>query len=364
MSLVNRVIDGTRRIRAYEQELILPARDGQRLYVLRRFPEGGATRRAPVVMIHGLAQNRFTWDLPQRSLQNELVSAGFDTYNVELRGHSRSREAGSSYPASFEAYYRLDVPAILDVAKRLSGADKSLLVGHSLGGSVCYAAGVRFPSRVAGIISIGGPTHFGRGSTANRLVGQACTLLYRRLYPWPWILRKIPFAFGDVLAHTVVWNNWYFDNPKQRFPFAVWLPGSMEPEVTRTRTLEGWDRTSIPVFMTMMRWFGTRSGNLSDDDAIDYSAELRDLGVPILFAIGNQDRVAPRSSMEPGFRLCASKDKTLRVFGDRHGEPNFGHIDLICGRHAPSVTWPVMRAWLQEHAGERSSDENPLRASA
>lgn len=345
-------IAGSRRVSLAEQSWTVPTADGHRLSVLRRFPIGDV-RPVPIVLIHGLAQNRLTWHLPQRSFQNCLVDAGFDTYNVELRGHSTSRDAGSPYPSSFEEYHELDVPAVVEAIAATTGATRCLIIGHSLGGSVSYAFGVRHPDRVAGIVSIGGPTHFSKGNATNRLVGAAVDTLYRRVPPWPWVLRQIPYAFGDLLGPFVVANRWYFDNPKFTCPLAVWLPGSMEPDVTRLRMIDGWDRTGMPVFMTMMRWFGSPDGNESDDGTINYSDELRDLTVPTLFVVGNRDQVAPRSSIEPGFDVCGAVDKTLVELGGGT-DPDFGHIDLISGRHAPQVTWPVMRRWLEAHAQSAS----------
>ena len=49
----------------------------------------------PVLLVHGFGQNRYAWHLPSRSLVNHLACAGFDVYNLDLRGHGRSRHMGA-----------------------------------------------------------------------------------------------------------------------------------------------------------------------------------------------------------------------------------------------------------------------------
>ena len=48
--------------------------------------------------------------------------------------------------------------------RRLSGHDRVFLVGHSLGGLIAYAAAPAIAAEVAGIVTLGSPYHFTRGS--------------------------------------------------------------------------------------------------------------------------------------------------------------------------------------------------------
>ena len=50
---------------------------------------------APLLLVHGFGQNRYAWHLPARSFANHLAMSGFDVFNVELRGHGRSRMLGA-----------------------------------------------------------------------------------------------------------------------------------------------------------------------------------------------------------------------------------------------------------------------------
>ena len=45
--------------------------------------------KGPVVLVHGFAQNRYSWHTSRRSMVNWLALKGWDVYNLELRGHGR-----------------------------------------------------------------------------------------------------------------------------------------------------------------------------------------------------------------------------------------------------------------------------------
>src|SRR5262245_60927463 len=76
---------------------------------------------APVLLVHGYGQNRYAWHLPARSFSNYLARAGFDVFNLDLRGHGRSRHLGARLPAHVTEFVREDVPAAVEEIHRLSG---------------------------------------------------------------------------------------------------------------------------------------------------------------------------------------------------------------------------------------------------
>jgi hypothetical protein len=50
-----------------------------------------------------------------------------------------------------------------------------------------------------------------------------------------------------------------------------------------------------------------------------------------------------------GLHLRAgSDDKIFKTFGMANSGHHWGHCDLICGKHAPEVTWPYILNWLNE----------------
>ena len=45
--------------------------------------------------------------------------------------------------------------------------------------------------------------------------------------------------------------------------------------------------------------------------------------------------------MKPAWSLSASSDRSYR-------ELPFGHVDMLIGREAPKLTWPLLETWLMK----------------
>ena len=131
------IVTGTETVRMRRYIHQIPTEDGEILLMTRKVPVDNR-QRGSVLLVHGLAQNRFSWTLSGRSLENYLVSQGFETFNVELRGHGLSRAIGGDYPETFETYLDYDIPAILERVTALTRGKKVFYIGHSLGGTIAY----------------------------------------------------------------------------------------------------------------------------------------------------------------------------------------------------------------------------------
>ena len=106
---------------------------------------------------------------------------GFDVFNLDLRGHGRSRHLGAHPPKDLSEYVREDIPAAVDSVQRLSGHDRVFLMGHSLGGLICYAAAPTLEDAVAGVVTLASPYHFTRGSRFLSALGTAMLTVDRTL---------------------------------------------------------------------------------------------------------------------------------------------------------------------------------------
>lgn len=110
------------------------------------------TRPGPkVVLVHGFAQNRYSWHTSMRSPSAWLAERGFDVHLLDLRGHGSSRAAGGG---TFADYVE-DAVAVADAL-----GEPAAWVGHSLGGAVSYALATRAPVR--GVVGIGAVFQFAR----------------------------------------------------------------------------------------------------------------------------------------------------------------------------------------------------------
>ncbi|MBK9968868.1 MAG: alpha/beta hydrolase [Holophagales bacterium] len=342
----------------YKELFEVRTRDDVRLIVTRKRPVERARDRTPVLLVHGLGQNRFTWDLSRRSMMNYLVSEGFEVYNVELRGHGLSRANGSPYPKEFDDYVDSDLPALIDFVRRLSRCERVFLVGHSLGATIFYAAAPEQQPNIRGLVSIAGPCHLGRGVPLLQGLAKVLGLLQRvraeALLP-DYFLVDLIGVLASPAIHLI-------DHPWNRVLDHIWLPGSIERDILLERVGRGFDRTGTAVIGIMVRW--ANSGEFHDANRErDFEEQLKEVDVPALFVTGDRDTAVPWPSVEEAFRNLRGPDKTGREFGMEKDGAHFRHCDLICGREAPRVVWPVIGEWLKERdVPDRARKPSPKRA--
>jgi pimeloyl-ACP methyl ester carboxylesterase len=294
---------------------------------------GGDGTRAPVLLVHGFGQNRYAWHLPARSLANHLARAGFDVFNLDLRGHGRSRHFGARRCSSVEDYVREDLPHAVEEVRALSGGRPVYLVGHSLGGLVSYAAAPALDGAVAGIVSIGSPYHFTRGSMTLTAIAFAMRAVAFVGLP----NAPLPLAPIGVTMHTI---RRFAESPLYPIPLRGWHAGACEPHVLEQHLRLAFDRAAMAEMVDM---FGWAVENRFGGPGTDYVERFEKLDVPLLVVAGSNDDLAPPASVRPGFQRSGDRDKTYRTLP-------LGHIDLLVGRDAPLMTWPLVTQWLDKRA--------------
>ncbi len=344
-SPVFEVVDQTWSIPLLRELVEVSTQDGHRLVVLRKRPLDCERISGAVLLLHGLGQNRFSWDLSQRSFANYLVAHGYEVFIADLRGHGLSRAHGAPYPEGFGDYVDLDVPALLRAASLLSQQEEIFVIGHSLGASIAYCLDSPEQRWLRGIVSLAGPGHFARGTWFLR---HLATGLHEigRINPFRG-LSPIPFLPVDLAGWLLRRGRFYFDSPLSLFPMALWYPRSIEPEILEERLTLGFDRTSVEILRFMFSWAST--GRLEPRKGVDYSSRLQTFTRPILFIVGAQDAVAPSASVEPAYAAAGSADKSFICLDSGPLAKGWGHLDLVCGKAAPAVVWPRILEWLQQH---------------
>src|SRR5689334_14050628 len=141
--------------------LYVPTADGWRL-ALHHWPAKGIRRRHPVLMVHGLGANRLHFDLDERhSIARAARARGFDVFILELRGAGLSISPGGQDRVNFQwgfgEYKDLDLPPAIAAVLERTGAQKLHGLGHSMGGMVFYAYGVKRPPELRSIVTVGAP---------------------------------------------------------------------------------------------------------------------------------------------------------------------------------------------------------------
>ncbi|MEQ1503472.1 MAG: alpha/beta fold hydrolase [Myxococcota bacterium] len=315
------VIDGEERARVVRQQLRL---DDDTPLAIERTTAITGPSRPPVVLIHGFAQNRYSWRVSGRSFSAFLASRGYEVLNLELRGHGRSRAYGAGNAESFPQY----VADARRVVARCSAAP--FVIGHSLGGAV--ALGVATEARLRGVVHLAGIWRFASRNRALRALGRA-TLAFEP------VLKAVPVRLstgwaGELIARLYAVT----DVAGYGAPIAGWVPDSIERELLEERLALGFDWTSVEVWLQMARW--------AAGEPFGYAEAFAALDRPLLVIAGDADPLVRVDEARECFARSVATDKELVVFDAFDHEVHWGHVDLILGRHARRIVWPRIEDWL------------------
>jgi polyhydroxyalkanoate synthase len=342
--IVEQVVEGEERARFIKE--VIASREGRHpIAMVRKRLVGQTKTRGALLLIHGFGQNRYTWHTSRRSFVNHLAVAGFDVFNLELRGRGRSRKFGAREDTGLDDYIREDVPAALRTVVRISGHERPFLIGHSMGGLISYAvSGSSARGEIAGIITMGSPYRFGLGSLFLKV---AAPLFYGA---------RLTGAFdGDpaipirFIGKQLRLSRRLWDNPYLPMPMRIWSPGSMEPEVLEENLEAAFEHTTMGIALGIVG-NGRESALKSHDGLLDYGLAFELSDLPLLVIAGTHDGLAPPASVRPACERSRSTDKTYREFP-------LGHIDLVLGRDAPFTVWPLVRTWLTARAEREAAGD-------
>ena len=118
-------------------------RNGVRLHAL---DWGGAADGVPVIMLHGVGGNAWTWD-PVGSRLHAALGDGYHLIGLDQRGSGDSDKPASGYePDEFAK----DVLAVQDAL----GGQPMVLVGHSRGGWLAAFVAAHWPERLSHLVLI------------------------------------------------------------------------------------------------------------------------------------------------------------------------------------------------------------------
>lgn len=314
--------------------------DGWRI-ALSRYRPAGPARRHPILLCHGLAANRYTFDLdPHRSVARHLAERGYDVWCLELRGHglsSRPRLFGDRrYGWCFDDFLLQDLPAAIGHVLGCSAASGLHWIGLSMGGILLYAHLARGGSAdVRSGVAVGSSLDYS-GSNSE----------FHRLLPLRGLASKIPAVPTAPFMLRLAPLAGRFPNPLERFDY--W-PANLEGRLARRLFATVMESMSAPLLGQLATAFDP-GGLRSKDGSIRYIEGLGSATAPILALAGDEDRQCPPDAARVTLDALGSADKKLLVFGPAHGHcEHYGHFDLLIGRRAQEETWPAIDAWLDSH---------------
>ncbi len=316
---------------AVEDELLhAPTRDGWTIALGRCRPRIAA-RHPPVLLVHGIAMNRqaFEFGLERHALAAHLARAGFDCFSIDHRGHGASRRSlaapGAPRRWNLDTYLAEDIPAALDAIRDATGAPQVLWIGHSQGAVLGMAACGLYPDRIAGLVSLGGPVHFDVQERLRKLVAL-------RLGPLAGLTRLAARMLAPFAGH---WHPAWAE-------LAIHMR-NVDPRVYRRLLANGIENLQ-PGVLEQFATFIREDSFRSMDGTVDYRANLERCEQPALFLAAEKDGIAPPSVVQAAHRRWAGPKRYV-VF-----EREYGHTDLLLGRRAPEVVYPVIREFLLAHS--------------
>jgi pimeloyl-ACP methyl ester carboxylesterase len=240
-----------------------------------------------------------------------------------------------TYDWNFDDYVHHDVPAALRLIRDETGKDDVHWVGHSMGGMVGYAfLTVAAQHHLRSLVAIGSPAFSGMRSKYLDL-----------LMPFKGVLKltsRLPYrrsvALGAPLVMLARKHLALFANPENMDP---WLMARLA-----TVALSDVSTSLLAQFLDWYTthdfrgWYGTHS----------YKSNLRDIRVPVYIIAGAGDQLTPPSDIRYIYDQLASVDKRFTLAGRDFGfEVDYGHVDLVLGRHAPREIFPKVTDWLAAH---------------
>jgi pimeloyl-ACP methyl ester carboxylesterase len=127
-------------------------------------------------------------------------------------------------------------------------------------------------------------------------------------------------------------------------------PGNTDPDTSRkTVALASEAVTSSTLWLNFGRFVETN--RFAPQDGALYLEGLPASDVPIMVIAGTKDAIAPPESV-----VWLSKapdqagERRALVLGKASGcEEDYGHVDLLIGRHVTDEVYPRVLQWIEEH---------------
>ncbi len=344
--------------------------DGWALQVNHYEPTTPNPANNPVVLCHGMSYNNRFWDLTgENSLARYLASKGYDVWSVSLRGAglsdqpmasvmrkigsfsldpeflvtAQNRKLGNAIFSeySMDDHINYDVPAVIAFVKEKTQAKKVHWVGHSMGGMIMLGYLETHPESaddVASFVAVSVPmvVIHPLSNAMQSQVDNAGALKAGN---------TVISTSGDSLVAKVL---------------GKWAPPTVSESLFLNR-----DNVDDGMLRLLAQWAqeSISSGQLEQvlsmaaeedfyslDKKVNYSALLGEVVTPSFFLVGQLDNMATVGAVKYTYRQISSEDKAFRLFGRINGDKaDYGHDDIIIGRHARAEVFPEILKWLDGH---------------
>ena len=342
------------------EEHFIKTADDWELSVFRYQPDSFSGDKAPVILCPGLICNNYFWDLDKNhSFARYLADHGYDVWSVSLRGAGNSTKnvfyvvrnlvpilahkegrAHIKRQTSFDArkfnwtiddHIKFDVPAVIDYVREKTGRPKVTWIGHSMGGMLMYGYLPEDANQenVNAFVSIAAPAFL--PDPLNDLLE---------------FFKKSPHIIKPMNVAASIKSTLFFAGSGLGTFIGPYNPKNMKHSAIKklcSKVIED----IAPGVLDQYYLFVKNGAFVSADSKTNYADELAGINVPVLLMAGKYDNLVPQHCMRYVYENVASQDKTFRLFGTINGyKANYGHGDLIIGRHAQKEVYPFILKWL------------------
>jgi pimeloyl-ACP methyl ester carboxylesterase len=341
--------------------------DGVTLALRRYQPEVVDREKNPVILCHGLSYNLLFWDLHESvSLPRYLASQGYDVWSLSLRGATPSSQPLNSAMRrlarfnldpmllstlqarlqtvtltnwSVDDHIQYDVPAALAFVREQTDMGQVHWVGHSMGGMVMMAylgqADAAETGQVKTFVGIGVPmvAFHPLSDPYQFLLDQQATLAVGSQV----VGSSAPAAVGVVAGDLGTPMDKLFYNGD-----------NVDGSVLRALFYQAEEEISPGQFEQLMSM--VRSERFTSlDGEVDYVAGLKRVMRPTYLLAGTVDNMATVAAVKFVHREVPGEPKQYKMFGRVNGHrSNYGHDDLVIGRHAKEEIYPTILEWLDD----------------
>jgi len=260
------------------------------------------SRGVPVVLLHGSFSNRGFWlSNAGIGLAAALLSAGYDPWLLEMRGHGDSPINRDYKNNSIEGYAQFDLPAVQAFVKEQTG-QSAAWVGHSMGG-------VTIATSLAG------------GHLQEEDISTV-VLLGSQVTRYPWLLR-LPLA--RLIARLLLLKK------------SVIKGGQIGPE-----------QEPVGIAKEFARWAGLLNG-WKPKKGKTYWHGWRQITTPVLAFGAKKDRGDPATACRKLVEATAGEHAFYLLSQKEGFAKDYGHVDMVVSKEAATDVWPKVITWLDQH---------------
>ncbi|KIF79902.1 alpha/beta fold hydrolase [Noviherbaspirillum autotrophicum] len=306
---------------------------------------GGSASQPAALIVPAPIKRPYIWDLsPGRSVVRDALARGMQVYLMEWLD-----PPGTDASPGLEEYgYALIDRCIDTITSGASAEQPVFLLGHSLGGVLAAIYAALQPERVAGLITVEAPLHFGAAA------GSFLPLL----------------AFGPRAASVTRWFNAVPGSVLGQASITA-SPTSFQAEryldliksLGSAQALEGhwkvqrWTLDEAPMSCSL---FEQVVEQLYREDRFMQGClhiHGKDIGPfsitsPFLAVYDPRSLIIPPASIIDFHRAAASAEKRLLAY---HGDTGIAlaHVGALVGRNAHDKLWPEIFDWINAATAPR-----------